>query len=175
MLKSEELSLLSDCLPDLLFQTYDEETNTFICNTSYEARLKFLNLYSLERRRERYLIIYLTKIINGLVPNPGNRLKWDYDVRRKCRISVVECSPETPAWVRRMRQNSIFGIGVQIFNLLPKDLRELLPHGAPSKIIANFKEKLDKFLNTIEDRPGLTTNGLNNSLLHQIPLQKKRI
>ena len=35
----------------------------------YWKRLEVLNLYSLERRRERCLIIYVYKIINGIVPN----------------------------------------------------------------------------------------------------------
>ena len=36
---------------------------------SYWQQLKSLRLYSLERRRERYLIIYVWKILEGLVPN----------------------------------------------------------------------------------------------------------
>ena len=36
---------------------------------SYTERLTVLNLYSLQRRRERYIIIYVRKILEGLVPN----------------------------------------------------------------------------------------------------------
>ena len=35
----------------------------------YNKRLKMLNLNSLHKRRERYCIIYLWKILEGLVPN----------------------------------------------------------------------------------------------------------
>ena len=35
----------------------------------YHERLKSLGLYSLQRRRERYCIIYIWKIIEGLAPN----------------------------------------------------------------------------------------------------------
>ena len=38
-------------------------------NLDYWERLKALNLYSLERRRERYTIIYVWKILEGLVHN----------------------------------------------------------------------------------------------------------
>ena len=38
-------------------------------NKSYDERLKFLNLYSVQRRRDRYQIMYLWKIIEELVPN----------------------------------------------------------------------------------------------------------
>ena len=36
---------------------------------SYEERLKHLNLYSIQRRRDRYQRIYLLKIIEKIVPN----------------------------------------------------------------------------------------------------------
>ena len=35
----------------------------------YKTRLNRLGLYSLQRRRERYLIIYIWKILENLVPN----------------------------------------------------------------------------------------------------------
>ena len=38
-------------------------------NLDYWERLLALNLYSLERRRERYIIIYVWKILEGQVPN----------------------------------------------------------------------------------------------------------
>ena len=36
---------------------------------SYTERLTVLKLYSLQRRRESYIIIYVWKILEGLVPN----------------------------------------------------------------------------------------------------------
>ena len=39
---------------------------------NYWERLKALSQYSLERRRERYQIIYVWKMINGIVPNFSN-------------------------------------------------------------------------------------------------------
>ena len=40
-----------------------------MCFLSYCKRLEVLKLYSLQRRRERYGIIYVWKMIEGLVPN----------------------------------------------------------------------------------------------------------
>ena len=40
----------------------------------YSELLVSLKLYSLQRRRERYCIIYVCKIIEGLVPNFLNQL-----------------------------------------------------------------------------------------------------
>ena len=42
----------------------------------YYQRLKMLNIYSTERRRDRYVIIYIFKVIYGKVPNPGLSYKW---------------------------------------------------------------------------------------------------
>ena len=39
---------------------------------NYWERLKKLKMYSLQRRRERYIIIYTWSIIENLVPNVGN-------------------------------------------------------------------------------------------------------
>ena len=37
----------------------------------YWLRLKLLRLYSVERRRERFMIVYLFKMLHGFVPNIG--------------------------------------------------------------------------------------------------------
>ena len=38
---------------------------------NYSDRLSELKLYSLERRRERYSILYTWKVLHNLYPNPG--------------------------------------------------------------------------------------------------------
>ena len=43
-------------------------------NRNYWDLLKFFNLYSLQRRRERYMIIYLWKIIEKKVKNINNKI-----------------------------------------------------------------------------------------------------
>ena len=50
---------------------------TGLSEMKYWERLDALNLYSLERRRERYIIIYVWKIIQGMVPNVegANRIR----------------------------------------------------------------------------------------------------
>ena len=40
-----------------------------VSHLSYSERLTALNLYSLQRRRERYFIIKVWKILEGIVPN----------------------------------------------------------------------------------------------------------
>ena len=55
-----------------IFQKYDDELKILICNVGYTERLQRLKLYSLERRRERYQILYVYKILLGLVLNHGD-------------------------------------------------------------------------------------------------------
>ena len=57
----------------------------------YHERLKSLGLYSLQRRRERYCIIYVWKIIEGLAPNFSNPITSTFSGRRgrSCVISHV--------------------------------------------------------------------------------------
>ncbi len=60
-------------------------------NLNYWGRLKHLELYSLERRRERYIILYTWKMINGLAPNfesETSKIMTYYNERRGrlCRI-----------------------------------------------------------------------------------------
>ena len=40
-------------------------------NLNYWERLRHLKVYSAERRRERYIILYTWKVLHDLYPNPG--------------------------------------------------------------------------------------------------------
>ena len=42
-----------------------------IAHLNYWEQLKYLGLYSLQRRRERYISLYLWKVLEGIVPNFG--------------------------------------------------------------------------------------------------------
>ena len=53
-----------------------------MCFLSYSKRLEVLKLYSLQRRRGRYGIIYVWKIIEGLVPNLSDPITCSFSDRR---------------------------------------------------------------------------------------------
>ena len=58
--------------------------------------------------------------------------------------------------------------GVQLFNLLPKVLRD-----ANHQDILMWKNNLDHYLNLVPDQPtvsGLVRAAITNSLIHQIPM-----
>ena len=77
-----------------LIQSLEQVQKRFIrCITgmgdmNYWQQLKYLDLYSLERRRERYIIIYVWKVIEGLAPNIdcNNRIETRQNARfgRQC-------------------------------------------------------------------------------------------
>ena len=136
------------------FQTYDENLGMSVCTTQYHDRLKILKIYSLERRRERYMIIYMYKIVTGMVPNPG--LTITYDPRRKLFVAPKMASRTATAWVKKVRRSSFMFQGPVLYNKLPAVFREI----TQEPDVNSFKRKLDLHLATIPDLPGTQMNSL---------------
>ena len=114
----------------------------------YWMRLRLFHLYSLERRRERYMILYMVKIINGHAPNPG--IRWRVNARTGYHIELPQIPSSCPAWVSKLRRRSLLYRGPQLFNCLPIELR------SETCVISSqecFKSQLDTFLQTIPDQP----------------------
>jgi hypothetical protein len=138
-----------------------------LAGLSYWEKLQELRLYSQERRRERYQVIFLWKISQGMVSG--------YDVqftslgtRRGRSIVPNPIVQSAPAMVRKAREQSLGVRGSQLFNLLPETLRSM-----NTEHVDTFKNHLDVFLSSIPDQPTVTGLGraaLTNSLLHQLPL-----
>ena len=139
------------------------------CREDYWDRLKSLNLYSLERRRERYRIIYVWKILEGMVPNLSCRSK--ITTKTSLRYGRICCIPPLATSTNKLQnlRNGSFCInGPKLFNCLPSHIRNLKGIELPE-----FKKKLDKFLRTVADEPlsqGYTAGrrAASNSLLHMV-------
>ena len=138
---------------------------------NYWDRLASLRLYSLERRRERYRIIYVWKMLENMVPNLSceqNKIK-SHTSPRFGRLCVVPTfSRANSSQLRMIREGSLSVHGAQLFNLLPQHLRNLT-----NVDISVFKKKLDEFLSTVPDEPqspGYTDarRAESNSLLHMV-------
>ena len=132
---------------------------------NYRERLKELRLYSQERRRERYAIIFLWKVAMGLVK--GYSVQFNSSGRRGRLCSVTDTPRIAPAHVRRARDASLAVRGAKIFNMLPADLRNIT-----CDKVTTFKRSLDKFLSKIPDEPTIDEQGRaaeTNSLVDQIP------
>ena len=141
----------------------------------YWDRLQSLRLYSLERRRERYRIIYVWKMLENMVPNltTDNKITSNTSLRfgRKC--VVPSMSRTASSRVQSIREGSLSVNGVQLFNVLPRQIRDMTNVELP-----DFKKKLDEFLATIPDEPlcpGYTgiRRAESNSLLHMVPAFSK--
>lgn len=131
---------------------------------NYWDRLKALRLYSQERRRERYRIIYVWKVFENLVPSiahgdNGGILKLH--ARNGRTMSLPEVNNKVPSAIRKIRDSSLTVHGANLFNCLPKTIRNL-----SNCSIHGFKSKLDCFLSSIPDEPrvtGYTQNCCSNS------------
>lgn len=119
-------------------------------NLSYWQRLKSLNLYSLERRRERYTILYLYKIVLGIAPNftsPRWSIKTRENPRRGLNCVIPSISRSATHRVKSMVEQSFAVRGPRLFNSIPANLR----NGNLS--YSSFKRQLDVYLNVVPDEP----------------------
>ena len=137
----------------------------------YWDRLHYLHLYSLERRREWYRIIYVWKMLENMVPNlttEQNQIKSTTSPRNGRRCVVPPISRSSSSRVRSLREGTFSVNGAQLFNILPEHIRNLT-----NVELSVFKEKLDKFLRTIPDQPQSpgyvgSRQAESNSLLHMV-------
>ena len=92
-----------------------------VSHLSYWERLSVLQMNSVQRRFERYHIIYTWKVVCGLVPNCG--LKWsDKSVTK--RLCLLPSTPSTATGKNKtVRKSSFQYQGPVLFNSLPAEIR----------------------------------------------------
>jgi len=133
----------------------------------YWARLKKLGIMSLQRRRERYVIIHTWKILNGRAPNDIDMLFKD-TLRHGKRAIVPPTNNSAQRSIASHYENSFGVCAAKLWNLLPASVNN---HTA----LEPFKIALGKFLESFPDTPPLDgySPATNNSLL-EWNLQKYR-
>ena len=150
-------------------------------DSDYRALLQHFKLYSLQRRRERYAIIYIWKVVHGLYPNPGLDMPNPNNTNNQTRsiqVNVHQRSDITvhynthpPKWLNNC---SVLERCCALYNHLPLRLRTLVaPDKEPS--IDDFKKELDKWLEKIPDEPtvsGRGRRGKTNSIIDQLPYSR---
>ena len=137
-------------------------------NVSYWDMLKDLGLYSMQRRRERYRIVYLWSVLECLVPNPKpNQIVGKFHPRhgRTCHVPLIRCNENQKTLCSSFSVRS-----AQLFNSLPREIRDL-SNCSKDK----FKNCLDKFLHAVPDEPQITGYTLfkraeSNSIIDMINL-----
>ena len=111
----------------------------------YWARLKELKLMSLQRRRQRYMLIHVWKTYQELVPNSA-----DLVFQRNPRLGVRIVPPPFPYWAEPKRANQFhhsFGSrAARLWNRIPASVNSCVS-------LSGFKSELGKFLDTIDDCP----------------------
>ena len=123
-----------------------------------------MNLSSIQRRHERYKIIYIYKIKEGLVPNMCNdptspdksfSITFTYNPR-----SGYRCSLPSPVLYHNKglipRRTSFALTGSNLWNCLPRCINSI-----SNVSIDTFKSHLDRFLNIFPDTPRCVSNGLH--------------
>ena len=144
---------------------------------NYWERLGKLKMNSQQRRFERYRIMYVWKVLEGLVPNPGINTS---DLGTKgWLVKIPSLCTRSSARVRTLREASLNIHGACLFSALPKNIRDI-----KNCDVIQFKEKLDCFLSKIPDQPKMgtlipdccdqMTAQPSNSLVDQIRQQAAR-
>ena len=146
-----------------LQRTFTSRINT-VSNLDYWSRLKQLGLFSIHRRFERYLIIFVWKVIENLVAKPAQTFDMtDTNSRTGRKFVLYHLPKKLPVF------NSPINKAKRLFNSLPKEIRNL---SNPSSLEC-FKGRLDQFLHTVPDEPSVPSYvssrpANSNSLLDQI-------
>ena len=136
----------------------------FANGSNYWDCLQNMKIYSLEMRHERYHIIYVWKILEGLVPNINGKVKATQSDRRGRHCSIP--SINNTGKLDTIYRSSVAVHGAKLFNAMPKHIRD-----ATNIPIEKLKKLLDSHLALVPDQPllqGYTSRkqAISNSLLH---------
>ena len=150
---------------------------TLKADSDYWDRLEHFMLYSLQRRRERYMIMYTWKVVHEIYPNPGlhlNHTTEDHSVHPNHGVAInitnsneilVQHGPSHPGW---LEGKSVLHACCELYNSMPRALKMTLqPEVEPCFI--NFKKQVDEWLVKIPDRPTSARRpriAKSNSILH---------
>ena len=110
---------------------------------NYWTRLSSLNLMSLQRRRERYIILQVHKILHGLCPNDV-RLQFSPPSRLGIRAIVPKLSRSAKQVHQTLYDNSFGVLGPRLWNTIPAEL---------TLMVDKFKDNLTDYLLTVPDKP----------------------
>ena len=128
---------------------------------NYHERLKRLNLMSLQRRRERYIIIHMFKILHNMCPNDIN-VTFKHSDRRGIRAIIPPLTKHASSKAQQMYDSSFAVVGPQLWNTIPKSTTQ-------KSTLSSFKSSLQTFLDDIRDEPPVRGYCVanDNSIVHQ--------
>ena len=103
-------------------------------------------MYSQERRRERYQMIFIWKVGMGLVK--GYTLPFTHNPRTGWHVASATVTASAPAAVKKARRATLAHHGACLYNALPQGLRDM-----KADKVDLFKSHLDLFLMGVPDEP----------------------
>ena len=113
-----------------------------ISNNYWEC-LKQTKIYSLQRQRERYRIMYVWKSMEKIVPAVnGITMTENPRLGRMCTLTIPKNQTS------KFRDSTLAVQGAKLFNAMPKSIRNL-----KNVSIIKFKSALDNHLKSIPDEP----------------------
>ena len=126
---------------------------------NYWERLSKLNLESLQRRREKHLIINVWKIKNNVIPN-NFKLSFREAKHTGAIKAVLNPLPRIKGRILTLYEQSFISNSAKLWNILPSDLTRI-------SSLNSFKVNLNKFLQDIPDEPPIPGYPFqsNNSLV----------
>ena len=86
---------------------------------NYHQRLAKLRLMSLQRRRERYIIIQMYKVLQDLSPNDLN-IQFHYSDRRGIQAAIPPLRRRASCRAQQQYDASFAVTGPRLWNMLPK-------------------------------------------------------
>ena len=122
----------------------------------YWTQLREAKMISIQRRLERYRILYVWKILEGKAPNCGVTAS-NFEDRQGRKCFVPSRNMRASNAVQTLKEQTFKVNGPRLFNSLPAFLRNMTK--CP---LEDFNMKLDKYLSRIPDEPsvdGLTLAG----------------
>ena len=134
---------------------------TTVSHLGYWDRLKSLGLMSLQRRRERYDMLYMWKILNGSVPNDLG-ITFKFNSRSGIKAVVPSLRHASTAASTNLFESSFHVRGCNLWNKLPA-------HINTATSLATFKSQLDTLIRQIPDQPpvaGYPTATSNSLVVH---------
>ena len=123
-------------------RSYNQNKGYTECKVNYWERLQSLKMYSLQRKRERYVLCYIFKIHAGMVPDLG----FLSDTGKQGLKYFAKENHQATKKVQDMRRSSFFTQGPLLYNLMPMMLRETVTLSTTAKEAKDKREKFKKWL-----------------------------
>ena len=114
---------------------------------SYYDRLKGLQLQSLQRRRERYILIHMWKIKEGLCPN-DLQISFSEGSTRLGLAALPTLVRSSRASSQSLYDNSFAVVGPKLWNVLPASIKD-------EDTITSFKASVYSYCSRYPDTPPL--------------------